>query len=312
MGKLLDMYMLPIAACERCRYTRAGDWDGDGRERAINPLLQILLWAVVGVGVGTYGTLVGAGGGFLMVPIFLFFIPGIRPSEATGTSLAVVLFNALSGTTSYLRQKRVDLRSGTIFGLATVPGALIGSFLSRYFASRLFYIVFGVFLIAISVFLNLRPDPKRKTLDTSGADRRTLRPGWVTRTLVDRDGETFVYTFNMRGGIVLSIVVGFLSSILGIGGGIIHVPAMVFLFNFPAHLATATSHYVLVISSLVATISNVAQGNIRWIPMSGLSVGVIIGAQLGAQLSRRIQGKWILRGLSIALAVVGVRLLFKR
>ena len=136
-------------------------------------MLQILIWAVVGLGVGTYGTLVGAGGGFIMVPIFLLVIPGIRPAEATGTSLMVVLFNALSGTGSYLRQKRVDLRTGTIFGLATVPGALIGSFVSKYFAARPFYIAFGLFLVAIAIFLNVRPDPKKKqfeelTCDVSG------------------------------------------------------------------------------------------------------------------------------------------------
>lgn len=275
-------------------------------------MLQILIWAVVGLGVGTYGTLVGAGGGFIMVPIFLLVIPGIRPSEATGTSLMVVLFNALSGTGSYLRQKRVDLRTGTIFGLATVPGALIGSLVSKYFAARPFYIAFGLFLVAIAIFLNVRPDPKKKQFEelTPGV-APALPRGWEQRSITDREGEVFNFAFNMRGGIALSVVVGFLSSILGIGGGIIHVPAMVFLFNFPAHLATATSHYVLVISALVATISNIVQGNIRWIPMIGLSIGVIPGAQIGAQLSKRVHGPWILRLLSIALVIVGVRLLFK-
>jgi len=274
--------------------------------------VQVLIWAIVGVAVGAYGTLVGAGGGFIMVPIFLLFIPGIHPAEATGTSLMVVLFNALSGTGSYLRQKRVDLRTGTIFGLATVPGALIGSRISKYFEARPFYIGFGLFLIAIAIFLNVRPDPKKATYEElRPGEAPTLPRGWVARHITDRDGETFDFAFNMVGGVALSVVVGFLSSILGIGGGIIHVPAMVFFFNFPAHLATATSHYVLVISSLVATISNIQQGNIRWIPMIGLSLGVIPGAQIGAQLSRRVHGPWILRLLSIALVVVGVRLLFK-
>jgi uncharacterized membrane protein YfcA len=286
------------------------------RERGtdIKLFVQILLWALVGIGVGTYGTLVGAGGGFIMVPIFLFFISGISPAEAAGTSLSVVFFNALSGTASYIRQGRVDFRTGTIFAIATIPGSIIGAYLSKLFSNRPFYVVFGVFLICIAIFLNVRPDPRRTAAlaaPETGATPPLVPRGWVARTIIDRSGERFDYRFNIVGGIVLSFFVGFLSSILGIGGGIIHVPAMVFLFSFPAHVATATSHYVLTISALVGALSHLAAGDIRWIPMIGLSLGVIPGAQIGAQLSRHLHGKWIIRGLALALALAGIRLLLK-
>lgn len=275
-------------------------------------IVQVAIWAVVGVGVGAYGTLVGAGGGFVIVPILLLFIAGIKPSEAAGTSLAVVFFNALSGTASYVRQGRVDFWTGTRFALATVPGAIVGAYLSNLFSSRPFYIVFGLFLIAIAVFLNVRPNPRLAvSAPLAPGATQTLPRGWVERRVVDRGGEEFVYVYNFWGGIALSFVVGFLSSILGIGGGIIHVPALVFLFAFPAHIATATSHYILVISALVGSLSHLVQGDIRWVPMIGLSIGVIPGAQIGARLSQRLHGKWIIRGLALALALVGLRLLFK-
>lgn len=278
-----------------------------------HPVVQVALWAIAGVGVGTYGTLVGAGGGFIMVPIFLFFIPGITPAEAAGTSLAVVFFNALSGTASYVRQGRVDFWTGNRFALATVPGAIIGAYISNLFSSRLFYIVFGIFLIAIAGFLSLRPDPRKtQTAPLAPGEMPSMPRFWVTRRILDRSGETFTFSYNFWGGIALSFVVGFLSSILGIGGGIIHVPALVFLFGFPAHVATATSHYILVISALVGALSHLAAGDIRWTPMIGLSIGVIPGAQLGAHLSRHLHGKWIIRGLAFALAVVGLRLVLKR
>ncbi|MGI8857750.1 MAG: sulfite exporter TauE/SafE family protein [Thermomicrobiales bacterium] len=276
-------------------------------------VVQVLLWAIAGVGVGTYGTLVGAGGGFVMVPIFLFFIPGISPAEAAGTSLAVVFFNALSGTASYVRQGRVDFWTGNRFALATVPGSIIGAYISNLFSSRPFYVVFGIFLISIAGFLTLRPDAKSAHVaPLAPGETRTLPRGWVARSVTERGGERFDYAYNFWGGIALSFVVGFLSSILGIGGGIIHVPALIFLFGFPAHIATATSHYILVISALVGALSHLASNDIRWIPMIGLSIGVIPGAQLGARLSSRLQGKWIVRGLAFALAVVGLRLLFKK
>jgi uncharacterized membrane protein YfcA len=277
-----------------------------------HPIVQILLWAMAGVGVGTYGTLVGAGGGFIMVPIVLFFIPGISPAEAAGTSLAVVFFNALSGTASYIRQGRVDFWTGNRFALATVPGSIVGAYISNLFSSRPFYVVFGLFLITIAGFLTLRPDPRIAVhASLMPGETRSLPRFWVVRTVTDRDGERFEFAYNFWGGMALSFAVGFLSSILGIGGGIIHVPALVFLFNFPAHVATATSHYILVISALVGALSHFAAGDIRWTPMIGLAIGVIPGAQIGARLSRRLHGKWIIRGLAFALAVVGLRLLFK-
>lgn len=268
---------------------------------------------MVGFGVGIYGTLVGAGGGFIMVPIFLIVLgSGITPAQATATSLAVVFFNAVSGSVSYLRQGRVDVRTALIFGVATFPGAIIGTLVSRYFANRPFYIAFGLLLIAIAVFLNVRPDPKKAKIETLDEAAAPALPwGWVARTITERGGKTTRFAFNMVGGIALSFGIGFISSIFGVGGGIIHVPAMVFLFNFPPHIATATSILALLLSSGVSTVSNVLQENVRWLIMLGLTLGVIPGAQVGAALSQRIGGVAILRTLSFALALAGLRLLFK-
>jgi uncharacterized membrane protein YfcA len=105
--------------------------------------------------------------------------------------------------------------------------------------------------------------------------------------------------------------VGFLSSLLGIGGGVIHVPVLVQLLNFPIHIATATSQFVLTNMALTGTLTHIATGafsrGIRRTLL--LAVGVIVGAQLGAWLSGKAQGTWIIRGLAIALGAVGIRLL---
>ena len=135
------------------------------------------------------------------------FIPGITPAEAAGTSLAVVFFNGLSGTASYIRQGRVDFRTGVIFAIATIPGSIIGAYLSDRFASRAFYISFGLLLITIAIFLNIRPDPGarwRSRRRRQVACCRRCRSGRVRRSLVDRGGERFAYEFHMVGGIVLS------------------------------------------------------------------------------------------------------------
>jgi len=269
--------------------------------------VEFLAFLVFGVFVGTYGTLVGAGGGFIIVPVLLL-VYHASPQQASGTSLAVVFFNALSGTLAYVRQGKVDFRTGWRFALATVPGAIVGVYLQTFFSGRFFNALFGVLLLVIAVFLNLRPDATRATLHRFGAGG--LPPGYVHRSLTAARGERYEYAFNMRGGLALSVLVGFLSSILGIGGGIIHVPAMVFLFAFPAHLATATSHFVLAITALVGSAGNLAAGRILYLPAAAMALGAIGGARVGAAISQRVKGTGIVRVLSLALIVVGFRLLY--
>jgi uncharacterized membrane protein YfcA len=108
---------------------------------------------------------------------------------------------------------------------------------------------------------------------------------------------------------VLSFGVGFLSSILGIGGGIIHVPALITLFDFPAHIATATSHFILALSAATGTLSHVALGHVQLGPGIAMALGAIAGAQVGGALSHRVHGTWIVRGLAAALTLVGLRLI---
>src|SRR3990172_7069262 len=122
-------------------------------------VLQAIRFVVFGLFVGAYGTLIGAGGGFLMVPMFLL-VYGATPQNAVGTSLAVVFLNAVSGTISYARQKRIDYRTGVRFAIATLPGAAIGAYLSSYLTSGFFNLVFGLLLVATALFLIVRPEAR--------------------------------------------------------------------------------------------------------------------------------------------------------
>lgn len=264
-------------------------------------------FGVFGLFVGAYGTLVGLGGGFVVVPVLLL-VYHASPQDTVGTSLAVVFLNSLSGSISYIRQKRVDLRSGIKFALATVPGAVIGTYLSTYLSSRLFSLVFGAIMLGASALLLLKPESRKELAldEESGPQPGTRR---VTRKITDARGQVFAYSFNERLGIIISFFVGFLSSILGIGGGIIHVPVMIHLFTFPAHIATATSQFILVISTGVGAASHLAIGQVMIPQALAMGVGVLIGAQLGASLSRRLHGTLIVRLLSLALVATAVRLI---
>jgi uncharacterized membrane protein YfcA len=134
----------------------------------------------------------------------------------------------------------------------------------------------------------------------------------VRRRVRDRAGNTFVYSYQLWKGVLISVAVGFVSSFLGIGGGIVHVPIMATVLHFPVHVATATSHFVLAFMSAEGTLVHLSTGTLAWNVWLGravlIGVGAIAGAQLGARVSHRLRGTAIIRALAVALMLVGARL----
>jgi uncharacterized membrane protein YfcA len=263
-----------------------------------------IFFVLLGLIFGTFGTLVGAGGGFILMPVLLLMFPNENPEILTSISLAVVFFNASSGSVAYSRMKKIDYKSGFIFAAAAVPGAVLGAYSVKYIDREIFNIIFGILLTAASVYLFFKPQK-------SGA--AALRGnGKSFRRIVDIENNWHEYSFSGKTGIAISAAVGFLSSMLGIGGGIIHVPVMVNILNFPVHIATATSHFILALIALAGTIVHLFTGSFTKesiIETLFLSAGVIAGAQLGARLSRKIQGRVIIKVLAVALCFVGIRII---
>lgn len=264
-----------------------------------------LLLILIGLAVGTFGTLVGAGGGFILVPVLLLLYPEKSASTVTAMSLLVVFANAASGTTAYARQKRVDYRSGLWFAVGTIPGAIAGALLVGYIPRRAFDAIFAVVVLAIGTYLFIRPQ-------YSGAANPPQGRGIMHRMLTDAHGETFAYAYPIWKGIAISLAVGFMSSLLGIGGGIIHVPAMTTILHFPVHIAAATSHFVIVFVTAEGTAVHFATGVLGWdrslLQAILLAAGAVPGAQVGARLGRRLHGTIIIRVLASALLVVAARL----
>ncbi len=265
----------------------------------------------LGFGTGAYGTLIGAGGGFVLMPILLLLYPDRRPEELTAISLAVVFFNALSGTEQYAIMRRIDYKAGLMFAAATIPGAVIGALNTAAVPRPMFNAIFGILLLAAAALMFFQPRLKgRNEAHGEGVHLHHL-DYHMSRHLVESSGTSFDYSFNPLAGIALSFFVGYISSFLGIGGGIIHVPALVYMLHFPVHVATATSHFILAIMSFSGTMVHIWDGTLAQGANETLSlaIGVLLGAPLGAHLSGRIKGQWILRSLALALGFVGVRIL---
>jgi uncharacterized membrane protein YfcA len=268
--------------------------------------LEIFLLALLGVVVGTYGTLVGVGGGFLVVPLLLI-IYKLPPAAAAATSLVVVLLNAVSGSVTYVRRGRVDVRTGLLLAAATVPGAFfIGPELAERIPARAFKIGFGIFLLVMATLLFSRPEPQSST--SQGTQRAGL---WrIRRIFRDGAGAVIDYEFDVVLAIVLSFAVGILSSMLGIGGGVVHVPALIHLMGFPVHVATATSQFVLAFTAAAGVAKYASAGHVVWPLAAAVGAGVIVGAQLGARASQRMKGGRIIRLLIVVIVILAVRLIW--
>ncbi|MCX7766779.1 MAG: sulfite exporter TauE/SafE family protein, partial [Candidatus Sumerlaeia bacterium] len=243
--------------------------------------------------------ILGIGGGIVLVPVLLWLYPAKPPEVITSISLAVVFCNGFSGSIAYARMRRIDYKSGLFFSLAIIPGATLGALTSSLIPRQLFNLIFGILMFIGGLLLFWYPT--RRATNTSGTNSST-----APKT------ATITSTPNLKTGIVLSFVVGYIATILGIGGGIIHVPAMVHLLNFPVHIATATSHFILTITALSATVTHLINGTLSpyFYLIIPLAIGVVCGAQCGAQLSNYLQGKLIVRLLAIALCFLGIRILF--
>lgn len=261
----------------------------------LSAVLDDGLRIALGVAIGAFGTLIGAGGGFLLVPLLLlgYHFP---PADAVGTSLSLVFLNALSGSLAYLRQRRVDLALGWKFGAATVPGAVGGAFLTRALSAQRFGVAFGALLLAVAVLLFAG-----KTVAPS------RRAG--LRQLVDASGGAHVYRVDAWKGVAVSFLVGIVSSVFGIGGGIIHVPFLIVALGLPVHVATATSHFVLSISALVGAGTFLALGHVDLRTTALMGAGILVGAQVGARISVAADAVRLRQILAGSLALVGARMI---
>jgi uncharacterized membrane protein YfcA len=266
-----------------------------------------LLLIPLGFAVGAYGTIVGAGGGFVLVPVLLLIYPNEDPVQITAISLSVVFFNALSGSAAYARLKRIDYVTGAIFAVATIPGAIAGAYLVASVPRDAFDVMFGLLLACLALYM---------LWGTNRGEgiRAPMRGRFVvTRRMPAGEGETFRYAYNWVVGAGYSTLVGLVSSLLGIGGGVIHVPIMITLLHFPAHVAVATSHFVLVFMTGAGSGVHLANGDLageNLVRAVLISAGAIPGAQVGARIAQKFHGAVIARLLVVALVGLSARLLY--
>jgi len=271
-------------------------------------MLEVVLLPLLAVIIGAIAAMLGIGGGVFIVPA-LQLLPlsidgSFSPQLATGTSLAVIVFKALSSSSSYSRQKRIDYKIGLLLAVATIPGAFLGAYLTSVIAEELLILIFALFLLYVAsrmVFpYNL----------FTWRFSKLSKNGW-SRRLVDSDGKVFEYTADIKLGLPLGFLAGVSSGLLGIGGGSLMVPILHFALSFPMHLAVATSVFTMIFTSISGVATHIYLGNVVYTYALLLSIGVIFGAQIGAYAAKQVSGKTLRRFFGVVLVLISLRMILK-
>lgn len=268
-----------------------------------------LLLLFIGIIAGGYGTIVGAGGGFIFVPALLLIFH-LNPTIAAGSGLVIVLINSMSGVIGYAKQKRINYRTGFTLSIGALPGSLLGVWLLQIYSSNYFYIVLATLLVGLGVFLFASNSPLAK-LKNKRAPEISREGSMVSENSTMEVSETVENAkLPIAGLIPIGFMMGVLSSYLGIGGGWLLVPILIYVFKVSTHYATATSIFSLTLYSSVGVISQIFYSSIDWTTVLWGGAGVIVGSQIGVILAQKIPGKVIIQMLSVLLLVIGFRMYF--
>jgi uncharacterized membrane protein YfcA len=265
-------------------------------------LLEAIALVLIAFGAGVISAVIGVGGGFLVVPI-LVLVFGLSSHQAVGTSLVMIIFTALSSTFAYAWQRRIDYKAGLALTLGTVPGAIIGAYITKFITAKGLASLFGVFLIIVAIQMIMTSGKEEETSENPATGTR----GWH-RKLVDSRGISFEYMANMRFGVVLSFLGGFTSGFFGVGGGAVMVPVMALGVGIPIHVAVATSMFIMIFTSISGTAIHLVLGHILFEYAACLIIGIIGGTQLGALVARKLKAKTLRRVFGISLIVIGLRM----
>ncbi|MFD1737731.1 sulfite exporter TauE/SafE family protein [Bacillus salitolerans] len=265
--------------------------------------MEWILIFLVGILAGTLGSLLGLGGGIIVVPALLFLgtieFMDISPQVAVGTSLLSIIATGMASTIAYVKKGLVDLKSGFIFFIGSGPGGIVGAYANGYLHTSSFSLYFGLFILFISfvIFIRDKLPP--------------IKPSGIMFTYIDMDGRQHEYGYQLVVALSISFVVGFLSGLFGIGGGALMVPVMLLFFRFPVHVAVATSMFMILLSSITSSITHYYLGNIEWLLVILLVPGAWIGANLGSYINTKLMPQTIMWILRIFLLVLGLRLIYE-
>jgi uncharacterized membrane protein YfcA len=268
-----------------------------------------LVLPAAGFLVGIIASMTGVGGGIIIVPL-LTILFGFVPQHAVGTSLGSIIFTALASSFSYAQQRRIYFRTGLWLTVMSVPGAYIGAYLTTIISSRHLGLIFGVFMLFVSLRMMLKIRWGGRPMRTAEA-AAAYAPNSRVPVPEKTDAELVRLTGLLIPGVGLSFFAGVASGFLGIGGGVLGVPILNLVMHLPIHFATATSMFTMIFTSVSGAAKHALAHHVHWSQALLLALGTIFGAQVGASFSRRVSGAALSLIFGAVLLLISLQMILK-
>ena len=267
----------------------------------IETLLILLLVSII---IGVIGSLLGIGGGVFLIPIMTLGL-GIDIKVAAATSLVTIIVTSSASAPKYLREGLVNVGLGMFLEVFTVTGAIIGAVLVVYLSPSLVEALFGLVLIYAAIYMALVMEGRRDV--HSAAQTGTPHRRFNGRYRDESSGEVKSYGVrNLPRGAAAGFVAGNLSGLIGVGGGIVKVPAMHIWMGVPMKAAAATSNFMIGVTAVASALVYLANGLVAPMITAAAAIGIFIGAIIGTRSMHRITGRGLRTAFSIVLVVISI------
>lgn len=240
--------------------------------------------ALIGLAAGILGGGLGVGGGIILVPLLVWV--GLERHRAHATSLAAIIFIAVAGAISFGASDEINVGLGITVGIGGVIGSIIGATVMNRISARSLTIIFGLILLVASIRLILGGNPLPGTGDASD----------LVQTLI---------------ALGIGLIAGFFAGLAGVGGGVVIVPASIFLLGLEQHEAQGTSLVAIIFTATAGTIVNLRNQNVR--PLDGLTAGGggVVGSLLGSRLALETEARTLSLVFGFLVLFVALRSLYR-
>ncbi len=264
--------------------------------------MTFFVLVAVAVIVGLLGSMLGVGGGILLVPLLTVFL-GVPVKTAIGTSHVCVVVTSSASQIVYVARGFTNSRLGMTLEVATTMGALVGGVTAILVSGRTIFAVFAAVLLYVLVTMERKP-----------VVRRPAEPGSaLAGSFTDpTTGDQVAYGVgHVPGGLAFSFVAGNVSGLLGVGGGVIKVPVMNLLMGVPLRAAIATSNLMIGVTAATGALIFFGRGLVEPRYAVPTALGILVGAQLGPRLSDKVSTVLLRRVFEVLLAVLAVEMALK-
>lgn len=277
--------------------------------------ISVNLFAILAMGgaVGFLSGMFGVGGGFLMTPLLIF--TGIPPAVAVATGANQIVASSVSGALAQWRRGNVDVKLGTVLLIGGIVGSVLGVQLVRWLRElgqvdliiSLSYVTFLGVIGGLMMVESL--NAMRRAKYGSGHKRNTSRHNWVHGLPFKMRFHRSKLFISALPPLILGVVVGLLVAVMGVGGGFIVVPAMIYLLRVPTNVVVGTSLFQIVfVTGIVTVLHSTSNQTVDVVLALMLMIGGVIGAQLGVRAGQHLRGEHMRALLGFMVLAVCVRM----